>query len=53
MIYKIHLENKVIKVMDANGSLTLKAPMDQNITFKVELKVMEHMCLAMTASREE
>lgn len=51
--YKIHMENKVLKVMDANGSLILKAHMAQNRTFKVELKVMEHKYLATSASREE
>ncbi|XP_050895198.1 uncharacterized protein LOC127101799 [Lathyrus oleraceus] len=40
--YKIHMENKGLRVMDANGVLVLKAPMDANRTFKVELKVMEH-----------
>ncbi|XP_050897535.1 uncharacterized protein LOC127104393 [Lathyrus oleraceus] len=51
--YKIHMENKGLCVRDANGVLVLKYPMDANITFKVELKVMEHICLAKTASREE
>lgn len=30
-----------------------KSSYDYNRTFKVELKVMEHMCLATTANREE
>lgn len=47
------MENKVLKVMHANGSLILKAHMAQNITFKFELKVMDHRCLTTTASREE
>lgn len=33
--YKIHMENRVLEIMDANGSLILKAPIAQNIIFKV------------------
>lgn len=51
--YKIRMENRVLKDMDANGSLIRKAHMAQNRTFKVELKVIEHRCLATAASREE
>jgi hypothetical protein len=51
--YLIRLENKMLRVLDSNGVLILKAPMAANRTFKVELKVMEHRCLATTASREE
>lgn len=40
--YKIHMENKGLCVMDANMVLVLKAHMDVNKTFKVELKVMEN-----------
>lgn len=51
--YKIHMENKMLKVMDANGSLVLKVPMAQNKTFKVELKVMENISFATTTNKEE
>lgn len=51
--YEIHVENEALPVMDANVVLVLKAPMVANRTFKVELKVMGHMCLAIVASREE
>lgn len=51
--YKIHMENKGLRVMDANMILVLKPPMVANRTFKVELEVMEHICLATTTSREE
>src|SRR3954467_15378804 len=34
--YKIHMENMVLRVMDTNRVLVLKAPMDSNKTFKVE-----------------
>lgn len=51
--YKIHMENKFLKVMDTNGILILKAFMAQNRTFKFELKVIEHRCLAKATSREE
>lgn len=47
------MENKVLKVMHTNGSLILKAHMAQNITFKFELKVMDHRCLTTTTSREK
>ncbi|XP_058742106.1 uncharacterized protein LOC131614553 [Vicia villosa] len=51
--YKIRLEDKILRVVDASGVLILKAPMASNMTFKVELKVLEHRCLATAASREE
>lgn len=50
---KIHMENKTLHVMDANRVLILKVPMVSNRTFKIELKVMEHMCISMEDSREE
>lgn len=39
--------------MDSNGNLILKARVSYNKTFKIELKVMEHRCIATTGSREE
>lgn len=51
--YKIHMENKGLRVLDAKGVLVLKVPMGANRTFKVELKVMEHKFLAIVACREE
>ena len=48
--YKIHMEGKVLRVMDANIILVFKAPMVTNRTFKIKLKVIEHSCLATTAS---
>ncbi|XP_050908772.1 uncharacterized protein LOC127122490 [Lathyrus oleraceus] len=51
--YKIRLEDKILCVLDSNGVLILKAPMTANRTFKVELKVMEHHCLATAESRDE
>lgn len=45
------MENKALRVMDTNGSLVLKAPIDPNRTFKFELKVMEHRCIDTMASR--
>lgn len=51
--YKIHMENKVLSVIDANVSLILEVPIDQNKNFKVELKLIKHRCLVTTASREE
>lgn len=40
--YKFHMKNKMLRVMDANMVLVLKAPMAPKRTFKVKLKVMEH-----------
>ncbi|XP_050876974.1 uncharacterized protein LOC127080718 [Lathyrus oleraceus] len=51
--YKIRLEDKILRVLDLNGVLILKAPMAANRTFKAELKVMEHHCLATATSRDE
>jgi hypothetical protein len=50
--YKIVMEKKLLNVFDTKGNLLLKAPMSKNRTFKVELKVLNHMCL-MTASNKE
>lgn len=43
--YKIHMEDKILHVLDVNNVLILKAPMAANRTFKVELKVMKHRYL--------
>lgn len=51
--YKIHMENKVLHIMDANRVLILKSPMVTNKNFKVELKVIDHCYLATSTSREE
>nr|XP_004516686.1 uncharacterized protein LOC101512199 [Cicer arietinum] len=51
--YMIRMENKVLRVLDQNGVLILKAPMAANRTFKIELEIMEHRCLATATSRDE
>lgn len=51
--YKIHMENKGLRVMDTNRVLVLKALIIANRTFKVKMKVMDHRCLATAESREE
>ncbi|XP_073225527.1 uncharacterized protein [Cicer arietinum] len=51
--YMIRMENKVLRVLDQNGILILKAPMAANRTFKIELEIIEHRCLATAASRDE
>jgi hypothetical protein len=51
--YKVSIEDKMMRVLDSNGRLILKTPMSQNRTFKIELNVMEHKCLAITANRDE
>jgi len=51
--YKIVIEDRMMKLMDSNRKLILKAPMSRNRTFKIELNVMNHMCLATAVEREE
>ena len=51
--YKVSVEDKIMRAVDARGKLILKAPMSQNRTFKIELNVMEHKCLSTAASRDE
>lgn len=48
--FKIHMENKGLRIMDANWVLVLKAHMDANRAFKVELEVMKHECHTTTFS---
>ena len=51
--YKVSIEDKMMRVIDANGRLILKAPMSHNRTFKIELNVMEHKCLTTIAIMDE
>lgn len=51
--YKIHMEDKVLRVLDSKKILVLKAHMSKKKTFKIELNVMEHRCLATYASKKE
>ncbi|GAU36961.1 hypothetical protein TSUD_57390 [Trifolium subterraneum] len=51
--YKVVIEDRLMKLTDANGRLILKAPMSQNMTFKIELDVLEHRCLTTAASKDE
>ncbi|GAU38503.1 hypothetical protein TSUD_396200 [Trifolium subterraneum] len=51
--YKVVIEDRLMKLTDANGRLILKAPMSQKRTFKIELDVLEHRCLATSASKDE
>jgi hypothetical protein len=39
--YKVTVEDKMMRVVDANGRLILKAPMSQNRTFKIKLNMMD------------
>lgn len=50
--YKIHMENKGLRVMDAKRVLIIKAHIASNRSFRIELKFMEHRCLATAVSRE-
>ena len=51
--YKIHMEDKMLRVLDSRRNLIQKAHMPKNRTGKIELNVIDHTCLATTASREE
>lgn len=42
-----------MRVLDLSGKVILKAPMSQNRTFKINLDVMEHKCLATSTSKDE
>jgi hypothetical protein len=50
--YRVVIEDKLMKVTDSNGRLILKASMSQYRTLKIELNVLEHMCLAIAASKD-
>ena len=43
--YKVTIKDKMMRVVDANGRLILKAHMSKNRTFKIELNMMENRCL--------
>ncbi|WJX37101.1 hypothetical protein P8452_24905 [Trifolium repens] len=51
--YKIAIEDKVMRLMDSNRKLILKASMSKNMTFKIELNVMDHKCLATDVERDD
>lgn len=51
--YKTILENKILKVYDADGKSILKTSIFKNRTFKIGLQVMEHRCLVTVGSRDE
>lgn len=51
--YKVLIEYKMMRIHNSSGRLILKAYMSQNKTFKIELDMLEHKCLATTASRDE
>ena len=51
--YKVSIKDKMMRVLNSNGRLILMAQMSHNRTFKIELNVMEHKCLAIAANRYE
>jgi hypothetical protein len=51
--YTVIKEEKVMKIYDSNGKLILKVQMSNNRTFKIELDIMEHRCLATSEKRGE
>lgn len=48
--FKIHMENKVLHVMDTNMVLILKTSMTINRTFKIESEVIEYKYLTTMTS---
>lgn len=51
--YRMIMEDKMLKVIDSNQKLIIKAPLTKNRIFKIEVQVMEHSCLAAAVSRDE
>ena len=51
--YKVSIKDKMMRVVDANRRIILKAPMSQNKTFKIEFNMMEHKCLVTASSMDE
>lgn len=51
--YKVFIENRMMRVIDLSNRLILKAHMSRNRTFRIELDVLEHKCLAAAAGRDE
>ncbi|XP_050887204.1 uncharacterized protein LOC127092382 [Lathyrus oleraceus] len=51
--YKVIIEDRIMKVIDLRNRLILKTHMSHNRTFRIELDVLEHKCLATAASRDE
>ncbi|GAU44417.1 hypothetical protein TSUD_100640 [Trifolium subterraneum] len=51
--YTMKLENRELKIYDAKSRLILKAPLSNNRTFKIEINVIDHHCLASITNPEE
>jgi hypothetical protein len=51
--YRVVIEEKVMKIFYSSGRSILKVQMSSNITFKIELDIMEHKCLATAVNRDE
>jgi hypothetical protein len=49
----IRLAYRELKIFDVENRLILKAPLSNNITFKIEINVIDHRCLASVTSTEE
>jgi len=51
--YKMIMEDKMLKIMDNNQKMIVKAPLTKNRIFKIEVQVMEHRCLSAAVIRDE
>ncbi|XP_050910070.1 uncharacterized protein LOC127123938 [Lathyrus oleraceus] len=46
--YNTKLEENIMKVYNGEGMIILKAPLVDNKTFKIEINMVDHQCLALT-----
>ena len=44
--YKIKMEDRMLSVFDKDGRLILKVPLSSNRTFKIDIQIGNHKCLA-------
>ena len=51
--YTMKLANRELRIYDAKSRLILKAPLSNNRTFKIEINVIDHHCLASITNSEE
>ncbi|CAH9104519.1 unnamed protein product, partial [Cuscuta europaea] len=50
--YRIHMQDRFMKVFDKNGVLILKAPLSPNRTFKIDILVNKDVCFKVDALEE-
>ncbi|KAK2365584.1 putative mitochondrial protein [Trifolium repens] len=50
--YTMKMANRELRIYDAKSRLILKAPLSNNRTFKIEINVIDHHCLASITNSE-